>query len=421
VAERISAREVGADVFAPGAIDPVSRLEALDALSDDDASAKALAAMVAASDVRRVDVVAWRDLDDPEAGGSELHAHEVLTRWAAAGVDVRLWTSRVDGAGREIRRQGYRVSRRAGRYAVFARTAFGGFSGQIGTGDALVEIWNGMPFLSPLWSRRPRLVFLHHVHAEMWQMVLSPQLARLGSVLEQRLAPPLYRSTPIVTLSQSSKDEMVERLGFAPAQVRVAPPGIDPRFSPGAAKEPHPLIVAVGRLVPVKRFDLLIDALVRLRAAHPTLRAVIVGEGYERIALEDRIRAAGAGEWLALPGRLDDEALVDLYRRAWLVSSTSLREGWGMTLTEAAACGTPAVATRIAGHCDAVDDGVSGLLVDSVDELVGAAGRVIDDAMLRRRLSLGAARHAEQFTWGATAALTFDALADAVGRSRHRR
>jgi glycosyltransferase involved in cell wall biosynthesis len=408
-------------VFASGAIDPVSRLEALDALGDDDASAKALSSMVATSDVRRVDVVAWRDLDDPEAGGSELHAHEVLSRWAAAGIDVRLWTSRVDGAAREIRRDGYRVSRRSGRYAVFASTAFGGFSGQIGTGDAVVEIWNGMPFLTPLWSRRPRVVFLHHVHAEMWQMVLSRRLASLGNALEQRIAPPLYRSTSIVTLSESSKAEMVERLRFAPAQVRVAPPGIDARFSPGGAKQPQPLIVAVGRLVPVKRFDLLVDALVRVRAEHPTLSAVIVGEGYERTALEDQIRAAGAGEWLTLPGRLDDSTLVDLYRRAWLVASTSLREGWGMTLTEAAACATPAVATRIAGHSDAVDDGVSGLLVDSMDEFVDATGRVIHDDVLRRRLSLGATRQAERFTWGATAALTFDALADAVGRSRHRR
>jgi glycosyltransferase involved in cell wall biosynthesis len=421
VAERISARKVGADVFASGAIDPLSRLEALDALGDDAASAKALSSMVAASDVRRVDVVAWRDLDDPEAGGSELHAHEVLSRWAAAGVDVRVWTSRVDGAPREIRRDGYRVTRRAGRYAVFARTAVGGFSGQIGTGDAVVEIWNGMPFLTPLWSRRPRVVFLHHVHAEMWQMVLSPRLAGVGNALEQRIAPPLYRSTSIVTLSESSKAEMVDRLRFSPGQVRVAPPGIDQRFTPFGAKEPTPLIVAVGRLVPVKRFDLLVEALVRIRSEHPTLRAVIVGEGYERIALEEQIRAADAEEWLSLPGRLDDTALVDLYRRAWMVASTSLREGWGMTLTEAAACGTPAVATRIAGHSDAVDDEVSGLLVDSMDELVTAAGRLIDDAMLRRRLSLGATRQAERFTWGATAALTFDALSDAVGRSRHRR
>ncbi|HXW38220.1 MAG TPA: glycosyltransferase, partial [Acidimicrobiales bacterium] len=204
------------------------------------------------SAIRRVDVVAWRDLDDPEAGGSELHAHEVLTRWAAAGVDVRLWTSRVDGAARVVERGGYLAHRDGGRYAVFPRTVSRGLSRTIGAGDGVVEIWNGMPFFSPLWSRRPRVIFLHHVHAEMWQMVLSERLARLGSVIEHRIAPPLYRRDPIVTLSASSKAEIVERLGFSADRVTVASPGIDPRFTEGRAKDPDPLVVSVGRLVPVK-------------------------------------------------------------------------------------------------------------------------------------------------------------------------
>ena len=141
-------------------------------------SRRRIGEMAEAAGIRRVDVVAWRDLDDAEAGGSELHAHEIQKRWAEAGIDVRLWTSRVDGAAREIGRSGYTVNRRAGRYAVFPRTAVAGLRRKIGTGDALVEIWNGMPFFSPLWSRAPRIVFLHHVHGEMWDMVLSPTLAR---------------------------------------------------------------------------------------------------------------------------------------------------------------------------------------------------------------------------------------------------
>ena len=109
--------------------------------------------------------------------------------------------------------------------------------------------------------------------------------------------------------------------------------------------------------MPVKRFELLIEALVALKPTHPDLEAVIVGEGYRRDQLETQIHEAGAERWIHLPGRLTDEQLVDLYRRAWLLASASAREGWGMTLTEAAACGTPAVVTRIAGHLDAVDDG----------------------------------------------------------------
>ncbi len=377
-----------------------------------------LGQMAEEAGLRRVDVVAWRDLEDAEAGGSELHAHEVLARWADAGIDVRLWTSRVDGKAREIHRDGYTVNRRAGRYAVFPRTAVAGFRKKIGAGDGLVEIWNGMPFFSPLWSHCPRIVFLHHVHAEMWNMVLSPSLARVGNAIESRVAPPFYRRSQIVTLSDSARDDLVHRLHFNPKRVTVVPPGIDPRFTPGHGPDADPLVVAVGRLVPVKRFDWFIEGMLALKKTQPRLQAMIVGEGYERPALEELIALADAQEWFSLPGRLDDAGLLDVYRRAWVVSSTSVREGWGMTLTEAAACGTPAVATRIAGHEDAVVDGESGILVSTVPELVEATESVLADPMLRRRLSLGALRRAEQMTWERTAEVALRTLAAQVSRTR---
>jgi len=235
------------------------------------------------------------------------------------------------------------------------------------------------------------------------------------------VAPPFYRHQPIVTLSESSKREIMERLGFSSDQITVAPPGIDSRFSVGGAKAPEPLVVTVGRLVPVKRFGWFIDAMAKLRAEHPDLRAVVVGEGYERPALEAQVRAADAEEWLSLPGRLGDQELVDLYRRAWLVVSTSVREGWGMTLTEAGACGTPAVATRIAGHEDAVSHGESGLLVDTMDDVVTAAAAILSDDQLRGRLGEGAVRTAERFTWDRTALVSFGVLADEARRTRRRR
>ncbi len=381
-------------------------------------SGERIGLMAEAAGIRKVDVVAWRDLDDVEAGGSELHADEILQRWAEGGIDVRLWTSRVDGAARHIVRNGYTVNRRAGRYAVFPRTAVAGFRRKIGTGDGLVEIWNGMPFFSPVWSRAPRIVFLHHVHAEMWDMVLSPRLAPLGRTVENRLAPPFYRRTEIVTLSNSAKHDLVSKLGHSAERVTVVPPGVDPRFVPAGTLSPTPLVVAVGRLVPVKRFDLFIEAMVALRKIHPDLEAMIVGEGYERPALEAQIAAADAGRWFSLPGRLPDADLVNAYRRAWVVSSTSSHEGWGMTLTEAAACGTPAVATRIPGHQDAIIDDESGFLVSTLPELVDATGSILANPMLRRRLSQGALRRVEGMTWERAAFLTLEALASQVTRSR---
>jgi glycosyltransferase involved in cell wall biosynthesis len=377
--------------------------------------------IAAEAGLQRVSMLAWRDLDDPEAGGSELHASNIAALWAEAGIEVTMRTSFAAGHPQVSWRDGYRVIRKAGRYLVFPRAAFSEMMGWHGGRDGLVEIWNGMPFFSPLWSRTAHVTWLHHVHAEMWQMTLPPRLAAFGNFMESRVAPPLYHRTPVVTLSESSKQELVHDLGFSARRVSVVPPGIDSHYAPGGEKSPTPLVVAVGRLVPVKQFDVLVDALVAIKGRHRDLEAVIVGEGYRREELEAQIRAAGAESWITLPGRIDEAEKVDLYRRAWVLASASAREGWGMTITEAAACGTPSVATRVAGHADAVIDGVTGLLVDGSDALRTALHKVLRDGALRARLSVAAQDHAARFTWEATARGTLEVLAAAAMARRPRR
>ena len=367
--------------------------------------------IAAEAGLRRIHILAWRDLDDPEAGGSEIHAARVAERWAEAGLEVSMRTSFAAGRPAEIDRDGYHVTRKAGRYLMFPRAVLSSMVGRSGRWDGLVEIWNGMPFFSPVWARGPKVVFLHHVHGEMWGMALPPRWARLGEVTERRIAPPAYRRTAVVTLSESSRQDIVDTLGLRPSRVSVVPPGIDARFSPGGARSGAPLVVAVGRLVPVKRFDVLIDALVRLRERRGDLQAVIAGEGYELSKLRERVAAADADGWLRLPGKLHDTELLDLYRSAWVVAASSSHEGWGMTITEAAACGTPSVASRIIGHADAVVDGMTGLLADGPDELVQALGRVVDDRQLRERLGTAALRRARTLTWDATARGTLQVLA----------
>jgi glycosyltransferase involved in cell wall biosynthesis len=375
--------------------------------------------IAASAGLRRISMLAWRDLDDPEAGGSEVHASRVAELWGRAGIEVTMRTSYAPGTAQVAWRDGYRVIRKAGRYMVFPRAAFSEMMGWHGASDGTVEIWNGMPFFSPLWARRPTVVWLHHVHDTMWEMTLPPRLAKLGRTVEFRVAPPLYRNSSIVTLSESSKDEIVRSLKFRANNITVVPPGIDPFFTPGdGVKNKRPLVVAVGRLVPVKRFHLLVDALVVNKDRHPELRAVIVGEGYERDALERQIAELGSSDWISLPGRVDDVELLDLYRRAWLVASASAHEGWGMSITEAAACGTPTVATRIAGHEDAIVDGTTGLLVDDAQALGNAIGRLVGDDSLRARMSAAAIERAKQFTWGATACGTLEVLAAEALRRR---
>ncbi len=360
------------------------------------------AAALIACGVRRVHVLAWRDLDDDEAGGSEVHADECERRWAEAGLDVLHRTSAAVGQPAETVRNGYRVIRRGSRYSVFPRTVAAELTRRMGRYDALVEVMNGVPFFSPVWCRRPRMLFLHHVHGPMWDQMLPGPLAAAGRALETRIAPPIYRRGLTATPSDATRDELIE-IGFRPELVTAIPNGTDPRFSPGGDKTVHPSVVAVARLAPVKRFGLLIDSVASARDRVPGLRLTIVGDGPERDALRAQVARLDATQWVDFAGSVDHDHLVDIYRRSWIVASASLAEGWGLSLTEAAGCGTPAVATDIRGHRSSVVDGTTGVLA-SERELGDAVARVLLDHDLRSRLAIAAEARVRTMTWDATAA-----------------
>jgi glycosyltransferase involved in cell wall biosynthesis len=351
--------------------------------------------------IRRVHTLAWRDLDDPDAGGSEVHADEFMRRWAAAGLEITHRTSAAVGLPATARRNGYDVVRRGSRYSVFPRAIAAEISRSMGRFDALVEIWNGVPWFSPVWCRRPHITFLHHVHGPMWDQILPGPLAAFGRALESRLAPPFYRRTETVTPSDATREELLE-LGFRPERVTAVPNGTDPRFRPGGARTAEPSIVAVARLAPVKRLSLLVDAAIDARRRLPGLTLTIVGDGPDRAALDRQVAAADAGSWVTFAGRVAQDDLVGLYQRSWVVASASLAEGWGLSLTEAAGCATPAVATNIRGHRSSVVDGVTGILAEPAD-LADALVRVLTDDDLRRRLGSAAHERALGLTWDASA------------------
>ncbi len=360
--------------------------------------------------IKRIHMLAWRDLADVEAGGSELHSATVASLWSEAGIEVMMRASYAQGSPPETTRDGYTVIRRAGRYLVFPRAVISELLGRHGRRDGLVEIWNGVPFFSPIWARGPRVTWLHHVHEEMWPMVLPPNLARAGQILEGRIAPPFYRRSAVVTLSESSRHDIMSRLRLPAENIQVVPPGIGASFTPGGTRSDSPMVLGVGRLMPSKAFDSLIEAMLEVRLTIPNARLVIVGEGHERDMLERRITELGAEEWCELAGRVRDEELLDLYRSTWVVASASRSEGWGMTITEAAACGTPSVATRISGHVDAIDDQATGLLAEA-DDLAPALSRILSDDGLRDQLGKEAGMRAARFSWERTAYDTLEVLA----------
>lgn len=366
-----------------------------------------LASEMSAVGCSRIHVLAWRDLDDDDAGGSEVHADQFMRRWASAGLEITHRTSFATGLPVTAERNGYRVIRRGSRYSVFPRAVAREIWSR-NDYDALVEIWNGVPWFSPLWCRKPRVTFLHHVHGPMWDQMLPRPLSAVGRVLEARLAPPFYRRSLTLTPSEATRDELLH-LGFKDQNVIAINNGIDEMFQPGGELAAHPTIVSVGRLAPVKRQDRLIEEAVIARRRVPDLQLVIVGEGPLRAELERRVEQHHAHSWITLAGRLSHADLVALYQRAWLVTSASLAEGWGLTLTEAAACGTASVATDINGHRSSVVDGVTGVLTP-IERLGETIADVLLDQPRREGLAAAAMHRAKSLTWDASALGVLTAL-----------
>jgi glycosyltransferase involved in cell wall biosynthesis len=359
--------------------------------------------------ITRIESFAWRDLADPDAGGSEVHADHVMSRWAQVGLTVSHRTS-TNAQSESFARNGYTVTRRGGRYSVFLSVIASRLLRRASRDVAIVEIWNGVPWFSQLWGNKVRVTWLHHIHEDMWNESLPRVLAPLARWVEISLAPKFYRRTYIATLATTTRDELIAR-GYRANRVVVAEPGIDQRYCPrDNAKTPTPTLLAVGRLAPVKRFPLLLHTFADVVRSVPNAHLTIAGDGPDKELLIQEIERLHLTDHVTLAGRVTDEELLELYQSSWLLVSASHSEGWGMTITEAAACGTPCVVTANHGHCAAATHDVTGLIVEDDADLSAAMIQVLTDRALRDKLTQGSLTHAGKFQWDRTAAILLQTL-----------
>ena len=369
--------------------------------------------------ITRIESFAWRDLADPDAGGSEVHADHVMSRWVAAGMTLSHRTS-TDSASETFTRHGYTVTRRGGRYSIFAQVIFSRLFRRAQKNVAIVEIWNGVPWCSQLWGNKVRSTWLHHIHEDMWGETLPRVLAPIARWIEVSVAPRLYRRTHIATLATTTRDELISR-GYRSDRVVVAEPGIDSRYHPrNNAKTTTPTLLAVGRLAPVKRFSLLLHTFARVLQDVPTAHLTIAGDGPDKEFLLNEIERLHLLDHVTLAGRVSDDELLALYQSSWLLVSASHSEGWGMTITEAAACGTACVVTSNHGHCAAAIDGVTGLIVEDEDSMSHEIVRVLHNSELRASLDHGAVTHAAKFHWDRTATILLQTLVDSIPKRSRR-
>jgi glycosyltransferase involved in cell wall biosynthesis len=269
----------------------------------------------------------------------------------------------------------------------------------------VIDVGNGLPFLSPLYARVPVIALVHHVHREQWPVVMGPVQARFGWWVESWLAPRVYRRCRYVTVSQASRAELVA-LGVDEERITVIYNGTplvegtaESTVEP-AARDPYPSLVVLCRLVPHKRVEVALRAVAALAPDMPALRLTVAGQGWWEPRLRELADSLGIGDRVRFAGYVSDQAKHELLSRAWVALTPSLKEGWGLTIVEAGIHGTPTIAMAGAGGvAEAVLDGESGLLANDEQHYVTLLGELLRDDARREAMGVIAAKHARSFTW----------------------
>jgi len=343
---------------------------------------------------------------NPLSGGAETHLFEVFSRLVDSGAaEVTLLCSGFGGAEPRDEHRGVRIDRLGTRLSYYAKIV-----GEIrrrlrrGEVDLIVEALNKIPFLTPLYANVPVLAIHHHLHGLTAFRQVSPPLA-LGSFALEQMVPLVYRRCPILTISHSSKLELVRR-GLPEDHIDVVPCGIDHEVHRHRAHRDRPLrAVSLGRLEPYKRIDLAIRAFRRVVDEVPGAHFDVVGRGQEEPRLRQLADRLGLSNHVTFHGFVDEVRKVELLQSSALLVQCSRKEGWGLTVVEAYACGTPVVATAVPGLVDSVQDGLTGVLVQRPRPKVLAAAmtKLLRDESKRAQMADYAVSCAQRFCWDAAA------------------
>lgn len=341
----------------------------------------------------------WRDDRHPESGGAERYLIVVAEGLAQLGHDVTVLTASYPGAYPDEVINQVRYVRRGGRYSIYPRALVSQIL-RAHSADVVIDVQNGVPYLSPLVRRGPVVNLVHHVHREQWPVVFGPQVSRAGWWLESRMAPAVYKRTEYVAVSEATKAELVT-LGVDAGRITVIHNGTDDPPDVCIPRAAFPIVTVLGRLVPQKRIEMAMTAVAELARHIPDLQLRIVGSGYWEPTLRTLATELGIEERTVFTGYVSEQEKHQILAESWVHALPSLKEGWGLVIAEAGLHGTPTVAFADAGGTtESIRDGVTGVLVKGGQpEFTTALRRLLSDGEHRASLSNNAATWVRQFRW----------------------
>lgn len=359
-------------------------------------------------------ILSDRDWTHPQGGGTGTNLFNQVCRWIDWGHRVSVISCSYPGAAACERLGPLTLHRVGGRSTVFPRVIWRQWRGLVPDPDVVLEVVNGVTFLTPLWCRDPRLTLVHHIHRDHYAAELGWPGKVAAFALETMPLKLLYRRAQFETISRASAAD-IEHHGIARDQIEVVYVGTDLQnmWPDPSVRASEPTLLYLGRLKRYKRIEIVLDVLESI----PEAVLDLAGDGDHREELLAEIEARGLAPRVRVHGFVTEERKRELYQRAWINVTASSAEGWGLSATEAAACGTPSAALRLGGLTEAIEDGSTGVLAQDTDELKAKVAAVLADPQLRQALGRQARERASEFSWDVTARRTLQLL----DRQRRRR
>jgi glycosyltransferase involved in cell wall biosynthesis/O-antigen/teichoic acid export membrane protein len=361
-------------------------------------------------------VLTDRDWTHPQGGGTGTNLYGQVSHWLAWGHRVSVIACGYPGSASHEQLGALTIHRVGGRSTVFPRAIWRQWRGLVPDADVVLEVVNGLTFLTPLWLRTPRVTLVHHIHRDHYIREMGRKGAVAAFLLETVPLKLLYRGSQFLTISEAGALDL-EHLGVPRDQLEVNYIGVDvDHCTPGGLRAEQPTLLYLGRLKRYKRIDVLLDVLAEI----PEAVLDIAGDGDHRAAIEAEIERRQLDGRVRMHGHVSEERKLELLRSAWVNLTASSAEGWCLTVMEAAACRTPSAALAVGGLPESIVDGETGLLALEPHELAQKTRELIHNPELRERLGQQAYERARDFTWDRAAAQNLELLERERSRAAER-
>lgn len=346
-------------------------------------------------------ILNWRDTRHEWAGGGEVYISELAKRWIKMGHKVSLF------CGQDVRGNlpseetinGIKIYRKGDRFSLYFWAFIYYFKKFRKNTDVVVDVQNGIPFFTTIYSRKPKVAVVYHVHGKQFFVELPFPINIIGFIIEKYIFPLLYYKTKIIAISKTTRNDLVE-LGFKNKNIEIVYCGInDIKNHNSIDKFYKPTILYLGRIKKYKRLDLLIKIMPEILKRIPNAHLVIAGWGTEASSITDMTMRSITRRKVDIIGPVSEAEKKHLLSKTWVFVNPSIGEGWGISVIEANLYGAPAVAFDVAGLSESIKHGQTGYLSKDENEFIDNICKILSSKALRLRLSANARKWANTFSW----------------------